>query len=299
MQTKCNNCGAEIDVGDTLSTADCPFCGSSSIVERPAGEVERPAYAIGFALERDAAVEHLRKWIVGNRNFLHIDMDFVLQAIERELKGIYLPAYMLGARTDTSYRARIGEHYTETTTYTGSDGKTHTKTETKTEWRSLTGRVVEYLPDVLVTGSRGVANETLERIEPYDYAMLRRFDPRLTSGWISEIPTRSRDEVIQLAKGEAEEKIRARLGGFMPGDCVGDISTDTTYSDATLDMLQVPIWSLRVPRKEGEEPIHILVNGQTGKVGGKIPYSGLRIFLFVAAIACVVAGLLYAAGAFD
>ena len=296
MDIKCSNCGAEIQVEDALATAECPFCGSASIIERPSAEVERPDYAIGFALERGPAAERMRQWIHSSRNFLHIRMDFVEQAIEKEMRGIYLPAYMLGGVADIDYDARIGEDYQETETYTDSEGKTQTRTVTKTEWCRLRGNVREYLPDVLVTGSRGVDNDTLERIEPYDYALLRRFDPRLTVGWISEIPTRPREEVIQLAKEEAQAKLQARVKAMMPGDHVGQVDLETAFSDVSLNLLQVPVWSLRVSRGEGKPPIHILLNGQTGKCGGKIPYSGWRIALFILVIVGLVVGGLWGVG---
>ena len=117
MDIRCNNCGAELHVEDAMTTAECPFCGSASIIERPAGEVDRPSFAIGFVLDRAAAAERMHKWIRKARCFLHINTDFVEQAIEKELRAIYLPSYMLGGMVDIDYIADIGENYQVTETW--------------------------------------------------------------------------------------------------------------------------------------------------------------------------------------
>ena len=106
------------------------------------------------------------------------------QAHVEDLRGVYVPCVLYGARATSEYEAEIGENYQETQTYTvWVNGKlqTRTRTVTKTEWRTLAGRHTGLVVDVLVTASRGISNPELAALEPYDLRGLRRYQPQLVA----------------------------------------------------------------------------------------------------------------------
>jgi hypothetical protein len=196
-----------------------------------------------------------------------------------------LPAYLYGAVASTEYSASIGENYTETETYTTTDsnGKTvtRTRTVTKTEWRSLSGNHSCYVVDVIVSASRGVTNAALEAVEPFDLRALRRYADSFISGWLAEEPSRSKDDCFQLAHDETVSKIGERLTRFMPGDTHRNLQHRTQLSHEVIDLVLLPIWTYAVRYAEDRPPIQILVNGQTGRVGGKIPVSTTKVTVAV------------------
>ena len=145
--------------------------------------------------------------------------------------------------------------------------------------------------DVVVTASKGVGNDALEAIEPFDLRALRRFTPSLISGWLAEEPSRTQDACFRLAHAETIEKVGHMLSAFMPGDSHQNLQYQTNLSREVIDLVLFPIWTFAIRYDETKPPIQILVNGQTGRVGGKVPMSATKISLAVVLAIIVLGGL--------
>lgn len=163
LEVQCEECGATLAVETHLRTARCPYCDSTSVVERPpTADRPTPSFVIGFLADRDAALARVRTWLRSRHLFAHSGLK---GAAVDKTSGVYVPAYLYGAVAHTRYTAKIGEDYTVTETYTTTDSKgnttTHTRTRTETEWRDLSGEHAGYVQDVLVSASAWLPNEEL------------------------------------------------------------------------------------------------------------------------------------------
>ena len=110
----------------------------------------------------------------------------------------------------------------------------------------------------------------------------------MVSGWISEEPSLAREECLQLGRSESTTRVGRLLHRFMPGDSHRDLQHATELHDESLDLVLLPVWIFSIRYHERKPPIRILVNGQTGKVGGTIPTSWAKVLK----IAAVVLGIL-------
>jgi hypothetical protein len=291
-QLACSGCGAVLDFG-AERTRTCPYCLASAVLERPASpDRPNPTFTLGFTVEREAARSAVRSWARSRSVFTHGGLQ---RAALDDVRGVYLPAYVYSALSRASFTAVIGEDYTETETYTetDSDGKTvtRTRTVTRTEHRPLEGEHVAYVTDVLVTASRTVGNDELQAVEPFDLRALRRYTPALVAGWITEEPSRSRDESLELARREATEETGRKLARFMPGDSYADLRFATTIDRESLDLLLVPLWVFALKYAPDEPAARVFVNGQTLAVGGHAPRSTVRILVAVALGLLLIGGL--------
>jgi hypothetical protein len=278
-------------VAETLRTTVCPYCAAPSVVERPpAPERPLPTFALGFVQTPDKARELARQNLL-RRSFWA--PSSVRNASVEELRGIYVPAWLYSALAESQYSAEIGENYTVTETYTTTEnGRTVTKTRqvTKTEWRPLRGRHTEYVPDVLVSASSGLPNEELEQIEPFDLRALRRYHDALVAGWITEEPSLTQQQCLQQARDEVSAHLDKRLASFMPGDSHRALSFRTSFHNEALVVCLLPVWVLALRHDPRKPPLRFLVNGQTGKVYGRVPVSWVKVSL------AVLLGLLVAVG---
>ena len=295
----CQQCGAMLAIGGHR-TAACPYCASPSVIERPASpDRPNPTFVLTFAAGDELPRRALGHWV--RRQSIFADSALRRARVE-DLQGVYLPGYLYSAVARSSYRAEIGEEYTETETYTVTvNGKTETRTRTvtKTEWRTLTGTHCGYVTDVVVTASAGLPNAELEAVEPFDLRQLRRYDPALISGWIAEEPSRGREDCMALAREEAVTREGRRLSDFMPGDKHRELVYQTTVEWETLDPVLVPVWVLAVRYRDDAPPLRVVVNGQTGEATGKAPLSAWKITLAVLlglAVIGVIAYLFLARG---
>lgn len=287
----CEACGAALVIRGSR-TATCPYCASPAVVERPpTPDRPDPTFVVTFADGDGLAKKALAAWVARQSIFA----DSALRAAKVEqLQGLYVPAALYSAVARSAYSASIGENYTTTETYTttNADGTTttHTRTVTHTEHRALTGEHVGYVTDVVVSASKGLPNHELEAVEPFDLRQLRRYDPRLVSGWNTEEPSRSLEECAALARGEAVALEGRRLTSLMPGDSHRDLRYQTRVEWESMDPVLVPIWVLAVRYRPDKPPLRLVVNGQTGKATGAAPTSALKIALAVlAAVAIIVA----------
>lgn len=290
LEISCQSCGAKLLVDANMRSTLCPYCASPSIVHRPpSANLPSPSFIVGFVVDHEHATAAVKNWIAGSHMFARSDFKAAVPELTR---GVYLPAYLYGAVADTQYSASIGENYTETETYTTRDanGKmvTRTRTVTKTEWRSLSGHHSCYVVDILVSASRGVTNAALEAIEPFDLRALRRYADSFIAGWLAEEPSRTKEECFQLAHQETVSKVGRKLTQFMPGDSHQNLQHRTQMSKEVIDLVLLPVWSYAVRYDDDHPPLQILVNGQTGVIGGKVPISTTKVTFAVLGVAMLI-----------
>jgi len=237
------------------------------VVDRPVThDRPDPAFGLGFAVTRDDAARRMRRWIRGRKM-----APFGLKDRSAEkVRGVYLPAYLYSATAHTSYRASIGEHYKDK------------ERKNRTEYRDLAGQYSRYVADILVTASRGIPNDEIEGIEPFDLGALTRYTPGLVSGWISEEPSLTREDCRHLARQEATTRVGQLLRRFLPGDSVRDLRHHIDLTDESIDLTLIPLWVFAIRYDDEKPPIRVLVNGQTGKVFGRVPLSWAKIGLIAA-----------------
>lgn len=288
----CQQCGAGLAF-EGVRTARCPYCDSPNFVERPpaAGQPE-PQFVVTFVGDGQVARRALDRWL-GSRT-IFADSRLKRARVE-DLKGIYVPSYLYSAVASTDYTAQIGENYTEVQTYTTTvNGKTVTRTRvvTRTEYRPLAGRHVTYVTDVVVSASAGLPNVVLANIEPFDFKQMRRFSPALVSGWIAEEFSRPATECEKASRSEAVELIGDKLRRFMPGDSHSDLTWRTSVSWESLDPVLLPVWAFAVRYREDKPPLRVVINGQTGKITGKVPLSWIKITLAIVVVVAAIAAVI-------
>jgi hypothetical protein len=249
-----------------------------SVLDRP-----QPVFALGFAIDRDSAVEAVGRWI-GRQKLKPFGMK---AAAAEAVAGVYLPCYLYSAAANSQYQARVAENYTRLAIDKDGAG-----VRAGTEYRDFAGRHATYVTDILVTASCGVSNEEVQAIEPFDLSKLCRYSPTIIAGWNSEEASRSTEDCLRLGRFEGDAAVAALLRDFMPGDGVVTVKHATEFTEESLDHTLVPVWVFAIRDHPKRPPIRILVNGQTGKVGGKIPHSNTKVGILIVMGLAVLAALL-------
>jgi hypothetical protein len=296
----CVGCGAIVDVEEGVRTTACIYCATPGVVEKPrrAG-VPEPAFVLPFVVGKDAALKALSQWRKSRSIFARSairSLKAVGVAVE-SMRGVYVPTYLYSCVATSSYHAKIGENYTVTETYTTTvNGKTVTRTRTvvKTEWRDLSGTHARYVSDVIVTASKGIPNDELERIEPFDLKGLRRMDPSVLPGWIAEEASLEANACMEMARKEAVAAVGSSLSKFMPGDTHQSLTFTTHFDREGADLVLVPIWVLALRWHPQKPALRILINGESAVVGGDTPLSPVKIGVTIAVgvVVAAVAGYL-------
>lgn len=290
---QCGTCRAELTLPEGERAQVCAYCASPNVSVTARSSHDEPVFCIPHSEGEHRAKEALARWQRQLGFFRH---PGVRRAKLEAFRGVYLPAVLYSAVARASFDASIGEEYYVTETYTERvDGKNVTRTRRvkKHEWVPLSGRVDGWAADILVSASRGVRNEALEAIEPYDFGQLRRYATGLVAGWSVETPSRTSAECLESARGELTQRIGNRLSSLMPGDTHSDLRFSTRTEQETATPVLVPVWVLALAFAADKPALQVLINGQTGRVSAKVPWSWPRILTVVLLVAAAIAAAVF------
>lgn len=256
----CNSCGAEIVTDDTTAATFCYFCHNPTIIPRSLEGEFRPKKVIPFKLNREKATELFVNWC--KRKPL-LPKYFTSTSQLEKLTGIYVPFWLFdcnsngevdGEATKVRIYTRGDTRYTETRFY-------HVKREGKASFKA-----------VPTDGSKKMDDELMTILEPYHYEDLTDFSMSYLSGYLAEKYDMDQNAVY----GRVSEIVRNNMGSLLRETIEGYSSVCIQHSnvqlkdvDATYVLL--PVWVFTYQFK-GKTYLFAM-NGQTGKIAGRLPIS--------------------------
>jgi ribosomal protein S27E len=291
---KCQECGAQVHFnGDTTAT-DCTFCGSASVLlQEENRRLLRPESLVPFAIEKRRAHEEFSDWL---SKLWFRPNDLRRLATVQELGGVYVPFWTYDAHVESSWTAEAGFYYYVTEEYEEEEGgQTVLKTREvrHTRWESAWGDRSDDYDDVLICASIGLPQEMADSLRSFDTSALVPYTPGFLAGWMAEEYAIDVQNGYTFAQRKIDDEQRERCSSDVPGDTQRALEVRSTYSQLTFKHVLLPIW-IAAYRYRGEI-YRFLVNGQTGEVQGKAPYSWLKITLAVLFAALLIAIAVYLA----
>ncbi len=288
---KCQECGANVVFPDGQTAARCTFCGSPKVLEQSENaQAIRPESLLPFGIDKKRANESFAKWLAG---LWFRPSNLKRLAKVQDLAGVYVPFWTYDAHVDSSWTAEAGYYYYVDEEFTAQEnGQTVTKTRQvrHTRWESAWGRRADDFDDVLVCASQGLPRELADHFKTFDTQKLVPYSAGFLAGWRAEEYAIDLQGGFSLAQQKMAAAQEQRCAHDVPGDTHRNLSIDNSYSAVTFKHVLLPLWiaAYRYQKKV----YRFLVNGQTGEVVGKAPWSILKITLFVLGLA-LVAFLLY------
>lgn len=283
----CNECGASVQVGAAEQTTKCPFCGSSKVLDHPADpNIIRPGGVVPFAIDRAQANQRFDRWIKG---LWFRPNDLAKMAKVQEMGGVYLPFWAFSADVASNWRAEAGYYYYETETYRATEnGRQVTKTRRvqHTRWQPAWGARRDRYDDLLICASKGVPADLTNKVSKFDMKQVAPYQAQFLAGWRAEAYAVGLEQGWGTATQRIEAEQRARCARDVPGDTHRGLVVHNQISGVTFQHVLLPIW-LAAYRYNGKV-YQLLVNGQTGEVVGKAPWSVWKILALVAAILAIV-----------
>lgn len=289
----CQECGAAVSFSASLTATRCDFCGSSQVLSQEENRnVLRPESLVPFGIDREAAQAKFSAWLKG---LWFRPSNLAREARVVELSGVYIPYWTFDATVRSDWTAQAGYYYYVTETYTERDAQGNQVTKTrqvrKVRWQPAWGARTDEFDDVLVCASRGLPGNLAVKLEPFDTGALRPYDPSYLAGWKAEEYAVELNEGWKGAVERMESVQESRCRGDVPGDTHRALNVVNQFRDETFKHVLLPIWISSY--RYGDEVYRFLVNGQTGEVSGKAPYSVPKIVLFVLFIAAIIAAVIW------
>ncbi len=288
---KCQECGANVAFPDGHTSAKCTFCGSNKVLEQAENtQALRPESLLPFGIDKKKANEAFTKWLGG---LWFRPSNLKAMAKVQEVAGVYVPFWTFDAHVESHWTAEAGYYYyvdEEYTTTENGEEVTKTRSVQHTRWESAWGTRADDFDDLLVCASQGLPPELADQLKTFNTQELVPYSPGFLAGW------RAEEYAIDLSNGFGTAQVKmqkeqdSRCGSDVPGDTHRNLSVDNTYSAVTFKHVLLPVWIAAY--RYQSKVFRFLVNGQTGEVVGKAPWSWVKITLLVLTLA-TIAFLLY------
>ncbi|MBE6541996.1 MAG: hypothetical protein E7672_06070 [Ruminococcaceae bacterium] len=254
----CHSCGGEIVCDETTAATSCPFCSNPVVMKGQFAGDLRPDLVIPFKLNKKAAKEALIKHFAGKRLLPKVFKD---ENHIEEIKGIYVPFWIFDSDANANLR------FKGTKVHTYRDRK-YQYTETK-YYSVQRGGTISY-SGIPVDGSRKIADELMESIEPYDIREAVDFKTAYLSGFFADKYDVTSDECAQ----RANERIKENTETVFRREAIG--YSTLVLENSSINLLNgkikyalFPVWLLTTTWNG--ETYHFAMNGQTGKFVGDLP----------------------------
>lgn len=293
MMLHCKNCGAHQHIEENYKSLHCVYCASPLIIEDAYKEDWiLPGALIPFQLNQKKSHQIFSKWVKG--------LWFAPNKLQKatldpeNTKGLYLPYWTFDAQLQASYTGQRGDYYYVSVPYTTTvNGKQvqRTRQERRTRWTPTSGNVSGFVDDTLVKASHQRTNKIPEKIAHWDLKSLESFNTSFLAGFVTEkytIPLK--DGHLESTK-EAERIARSWARHDIGGDTQQLHSISMDLSKETFKHILLPVY-ISAYRFNGKK-YNFFVNGQTGAIAGKRPYSFWKIFFFVLFIIAIIAGIVW------
>ena len=256
---------------------NCEFCGSPALVayEQIQSPI-RPEGVLPFRVDRNRVRDDIRgwwrsKWLAPGR--------LARAALIDTVKSLYIPYWTFDASVHCPWDAEAGHYYYVNVEGRDSKGNRVVRREQRVRWEAASGVVDHTFDDELVPGTTGVAHDLLRQIEPFPTAEVVPYDTAFLSGHVVE----HYQVALNEAAGSSEAQMRAALerlcASQIPGDTYRNLVVHPTFSARTFKHLLVPIWLLVY--MFGPKSYQVVVNGYTGRIAGRYPYSRWKIFFLI------------------
>ena len=273
---KCPNCGSSVVLNIYEISKNCPYCGTSLVAEENMLPGIKPDGIIPFAFGKEQtgqifAKEIKKEWFAPRK--------FKKMAMSDAVKGIYVPSFCFGAKTNSVY---VGSLYNE---YTTTDKNGHTTTHRQSF--AVSGKYARVFDDILVESSSKIEQEQLLPIEPYDFSKKVGYQDAYLRGYSAEHYSQSVKECTETYKSLAKEILRSEILRKYHYDGVNYLNIKTDFSDETFSYYFVPIYRFDYQYKNKHYVTYM--NGQTGKIDKHIPKSKFKIILVVLLVLLLVA----------
>ncbi|MDD6051747.1 MAG: TFIIB-type zinc ribbon-containing protein [Clostridiales bacterium] len=286
LQTyQCQMCGAEIVTDDTTAATRCYFCHSPVVLHDRLDDEFRPDGVIPFQLDKAAAEEQFLAHIKKKR---FLDRDFFNSAQLEMFSGVYYPWWYTDVDGTATFDGE-GEHTSVTSTpnyITTTHRVFHVDRQGKLSFRNIARKALTKADSKLSDG-----------IHPYDVSGVKPYASGYLSGFLAE----KRDVSEADAREQSLLEANSHAASLMKQNhSFNSLDGNTTFKAERVKSKYVllPTWVLTYKGGKDGAPYYYMMNGQTGRVCGKLPIDKKRVLAAALGLGIAVFLLLCGGGAF-
>jgi len=290
----CRGCGAQVEVPADGRVAECLFCGRKTQAPGSAPRAAGRQGRVPFRISRGDAVAAIGDYL----GSLWFRPGLKSRLKEASVRQVYVPFWAFDVQVDTDWKgsAQVWQEPGCLGSLLGSEGRYARQ--------GLQGQRRHRYDDWLVCASHGLCPQALRQLEPFRTEEARACDeedPGLPVEVAAVSPrlawTRAQRDIRRQEYQRSVHNAREQVG--LASDDGVMLAGQVRFGEPTGKRLLLPLYVFTVRTLWGRA--QIVVNGETGQVGSRIPYSLLKLvptvllaLLLVGALGVATGGLSFA-----
>ncbi len=276
----CSSCGAELVCDENTMATECVYCGNPTMIPKRFDGKLKPDYVIPFKKNKADAVAALKKFYEGHRL---LPDNFTANNRVEAIQPMYVPFWLF----DSSITAQAEFKASRIKRY---DSGSMFVTETQVyNCQRVAKMSFEKIP---ADGSKKMDDTYMESIEPFNYSELVPFSTAYLTGYLAD----KYDVTAESCAARADERVKNSALAVLQSSVQNFHQVEMTKAAIVKDVGKViyalvPVWILTT--RYQDKPYTFMMNGQTGKVVGSLPYDSGKAFKYSAVAAIVSMPVFY------
>lgn len=276
----CSSCGAEIVCDENTMATECVYCGNPTMIPKRFDGMLKPDYVIPFKKNKQDAINALKKFYEGKKL---LPDEFTANNRVEAIQPMYVPFWLFDSEIEAhaSFKAKKSHAH-----------QTATEIIKETEiYNCKRGGTMKF-NKIPVDGSKKMDDTYMESIEPFDYSELVPFSAGYLTGYLADKYDVDADNSVPRADKRVEQSAVNVLAGTVKGfDGFEEENHAVIKTEGKVMYAMVPIWILTT--RYEDKPYTFMMNGQTGKVVGSLPYDRGKAFKYPAIVALISMPIIY------
>lgn len=269
-QYHCQDCGAEIIADKNTAATFCVYCKNTAILKSRLSDKFEPSKIIPFSKTKEDAIA---AFLTVGKGKILMPKEFDDPQNIQELTGVYIPFWLYSCKM----KGFVSGKGTKVMTWATNDYY-YTKTDT---YKVERGGIFNF-ENIPVDGSVRFNDAIMNSIEPFNYDEMEDFNYSYLSGFLAEKYDVEKNEAkkitIDRAKNTTIDELQSKARGSGYATFVAE-TKETNVEEENIDYVLLPVWMVNIKYKD--KMYTFAMNGQTGKMIGDVPYSKLRLVLFM------------------
>ncbi len=256
----CPSCGAEIVTDETTAATFCYYCHNPIVLSGRVSGENLPDHVLPFAIDKKQAEEMFLSWISKKKFVPH---SFYDKSQLEKLSGVYFPYLLYNCQVDGRIQAEAEKQRTWTT------GNTRfTEHKQYRVQREGTLDVKNLTRNALSKSNK----ELVEGVLPFETDAMIPFQTGYLSGFMAEKRDMDSDGFTPEAEEEVKNYTIQNLTATMNEySSVRVQNSETRIRNAKWQYALLPVWVMTYRHKNQGKTYYFAMNGQTGKICGKLP----------------------------
>ena len=280
----CPSCGAMLICDEATAATACPYCDSHAIIRKRLSGAYKPDFVLPFKLSREDAMNILANYL---KNSPLLPKDFVDKIRAKDMNGVFVPYWVFENSSVEAKQYYYGRRFHQSL----NEAKEPSRNEYFHIYR--TGEMK--FEKIILDASEKMPDTYMEAVSNYDLTELKPFSPAYLTGFFAEKFDINMPDTVLAVEGAFEETISMEMKKNVAAefDSVELKNEHIEIGKGTVKYMMLPVWILNT--KWNDEDYTFAINGQTGRIIGRVPTCPKRraaLFAKVAAPLLLASALL-------